>query len=327
MRRLPKPQKNSGEHNLNSWIGRPALTPYRRALPSLNALMTFEAAARHGSFTAAARELGVTQAAVSRQIQVLEQGFGVRLFHRAHRKVETTAAGALLAATLNDCFQRILATADLIRQPETTGTLTVGATLAFSHFWLLPRIADFRAAHPDVAIRIVTQDEPFDLARDDVDVLLHFGLGVPRGGTLVASAPDVVYPVGAPSFAATLTSLATPADLARAPLIANRAADPTWLDWPSWFEAVGSDRIEPRPALFFSSYTDCIQAAVGGQGIALGWHFLLERQLAAGQLVRVGSWHADPTARYQLVTNTRRSGASARAFCAWAAPAFERDGD
>ncbi len=162
------------------------MTPFRRALPSLNAMMTFEAAARRGSFTAAADELGVTQAAVSRQIQALEHEFGVGLFRRSHRKVELTPAGSLLAGTLTACFAQILETADRIRHPARSDMVTVGATIAFSHFWLLPRIAAFRSANPDVAIRVVAQDGPFDLAVDDVDVVVRYGTGTPRGGEILA---------------------------------------------------------------------------------------------------------------------------------------------
>lgn len=299
------------------------MTSFRRSLPSLNALLTFEAAARLGGFTRAARELGVTQAAVSRQVQALEHEFGVLLFRRSHRKVELTAAGTLLAGTLNSCFEQIRDTADLIRQPVQADTLTVGATVAFSHFWLLPRIAAFRALYPDIAIRIVTQDGPFDLAADDVDVIVRFGTGAPRGGDVLASLPDAVYPVAAPSLAEALVGIDTIAGLAEGPLIASDTPDVTWISWPDWFEAATGEAIAVSPTLRFSSYTDCVQAAVAGQGVALGWDFLVRPLVEDGRLVRVGTGRVIPAGRYQLVTATlRHQLPTVRRFVDWVRQAF-----
>lgn len=294
------------------------VTSYRRSLPSLNALLTFEAAARQGGFTRAAQELGVTQAAVSRQVQALEHEFGVLLFRRSHRKVELTAAGTLLAGTLNACFEQIRDTADLIRQPVQADALTVGATVAFSHFWLLPRIAAFRSLCPDIAIRIVTQDSPFDLAVDDVDVIVRFGTGAPRGGDVLASLPDTVYPVAAPSLAGTLSGIDTLAGLAEGPLIASDTPDATWISWSDWFEAATGAAVAVSPTLRFSSYTDCIQAAVAGQGVGLGWDFLVRPLVEDGRLVRVGTGSVIPAGRYQLVATTKRpQQAPARRFVDW----------
>lgn len=300
------------------------MKPFRRALPSLNALMSFEAAARHGSFTAAARELGVTQAAVSRQVQLLEEDFGVLLFRRAHRKVELTAAGTLLAGTLNACFDRIRDTTELIRQPLPEDTLTVGATVAFSHYWLLPRIAEFRAANPTVTLRIVTQDAPFDLIADDVDVVVRYGSGTPRGGEVLASVADVVYPVAAPALRDRLPAAADLDRLRSCPLLGSDAPDRTWITWPAFFEAAGVKTVGLRPALHFSSYTDCIQAAVAGQGVALGWDFLLARLIETGQLMRVSDRAVRPEGGYQLIVAARRRTEAAAAFVAWAERAFTR---
>src|SRR5262249_38643406 len=145
------------------------MVPFRRALPSVNALVTFEAAARLKSFTAAARELGVTQAAVSRQIRLLEDDIGVALFQRGHRRVEPTPAAGVLGTTLSNCFQTIYDTMAVIRQPREAEALTVGATVAFSHFWLLPRLSAFRERHPDLPIRIISQDAAIDLASGEMD--------------------------------------------------------------------------------------------------------------------------------------------------------------
>lgn len=303
------------------------MKPFRRALPSLNALMSFEAAARNGSFTLAARELGVTQAAVSRQVQALEADFGVLLFRRSHRKVELTAAGTLLAGTLTACFERIRDTAALLREPQQGEALTVGATIAFSHFWLLPRIAEFRAANPNVAIRIVTQDHPFDLLNDDVDVIIRFADGAPRGGEVFAQVPDVVYPVAARGLRGRLPEVVSVEALRECSLIASDTPDRIWISWPDWFEAVAGGPVPVKPALRFSNYTDCIQAAVAGHGVALGWDFLIQRLIKAGHLVRLPGCSVVPSGSYQLVAaSLKRHSSAVLSFVEWSRKAFETEG-
>lgn len=299
------------------------MTHFRRALPSLNALMTFEAAARHGSFTAAAAELGVSQAAVSRQVQALERAFGIALFRRSHRKVDLTAAGARLADTLTASFEQIRDTADRIRPPLQADGLTVGATVAFSHFWLLPRIAAFRAENPDLAIRVVTRDGPFDLDADDVDVIVRFGAGAPRGGEVLASVPDTVYPVAAPALAVRLAASGDVPSLAGYPLIASDTPDVTWISWSDWFERATGRPIAVKPTLRFTSYTDGIQAAVAGHGVALGWDFLVGALIADGRLVRLGTTDVVPAGRYQLVAApSRRHARTVVRFVDWCSRAL-----
>ena len=148
----------------------------RRQLPPMTALMAFEAAARLLSFTRAAEELGVTQAAVSRQIHALEEDFGLPLFNRLHRKVTLTAQGQALAAATSNAFGLIADAASDLRQGS-NDDLTISATVAFSHFWLLPRISEFSRRHPDTTLRIVSQDAMPALDQGDVDVAIRFGEG------------------------------------------------------------------------------------------------------------------------------------------------------
>jgi len=188
----------------------------RRRLPALGALVTFEAAARLGGFTAAAKEIGVTQAAVSRQVRALEDDLGARLFMRAHRRVELTAAGSVLALAVGQSLERIAETVDVIRQPEASVSLTVSATLAFSHFWLLPRLSSLLADHPEIKLRVLSQDLPVDLRDGTVDVALRYGRPPYRDGEVAASMSDEIFPVCSPSMLARLAPgrlEAWPADL------------------------------------------------------------------------------------------------------------------
>lgn len=290
---------------------------FRRSVSSLSALATFEAAARLKGFTRAAEELGVTQAAVSRQIKLLEADLNTPLFLRGHRKVELTPGGAMLARALTEAFDQVAEALDVLRRPLQQKTVTVGATLAFTHFWLLPRLPDFRAAHPDIQLRLVSQDSGFDIRRDTVDVLIHFGKPPIDGARCLAALPERVFPVCAPSLAATgkpLTSL---------PLIGCEWIDPSWLSWKKWAQLAGLSP-PPRPsALRFSQYTDAVYSAMAGEGVALGWQALVGPMLADGRLVRLGEAEVVPEeANLLLVPAARAPSRAARDFTDWLVAAF-----
>ena len=292
---------------------------FKKSMPSVNALVTFEAAARLRSFTAAAREPNVSQAAVSRQIRLLEDDFGQPLFQRGHRRVEPTSAGGVLGATLNRALKMISETVEVLRQPRGTETLTVGATLAFSYFWLLPRLSGFRDMRPDLKIRVVSQDEPFDLGTGELDVLMRFGVPPFPDGRAVAASSDMVFPVCSPGFAARLPSKPGPGDMMSLPLIGSDAPDPCWMFWPDWFERAGLGRRMPRTALQFNHYTDAVAAAVAGQGVALGWNMILHDLLERRQLVPLTDGIGVEATYNVLVPNRRRMGEAAAAFVAWIA--------
>src|SRR5687768_11161889 len=158
---------------------------FRRKLPSLTALLALEAAIRLRSVTAAAKELGVTQAAVSRQIALLEEDFGRPLFIRKHRMIEPTASCLILGASLAESFSNLADAVEIIRV-NTKEVVTIGATIAFSSFWLLPKLAEFRQAHPGVQIRVASQDADFNLDKGDVDIALRYGSPPFADGTIIA---------------------------------------------------------------------------------------------------------------------------------------------
>lgn len=298
-----------------------------RRLTSLSALVTFEAAARHMSFTRAAVELGVTQAAVSRQIRALEADLGTPLFRRGHRQVDLTRAGQLLSAAVTSGFDGIAETIARLRQLRSAEEVTVGATLAFSHFWLLPRLSRLRGVQPRVQMRLISQDERFDWRRDDVQIVVRYGPPLP-GDRTVAAIRDRIFPVCSPDF---LERHGHPADadaLFRLPLIASDWIDPSWPSWTDWAEAAGLGRLKLRPALRFTHYIDTIHAAINGEGVAMGWDNLLSVPLSDGRLVRLGTLCVVPQEGYSVVVrDDHRLSPQAERVIRWIADEFARQVD
>ncbi|MEN3791405.1 LysR substrate-binding domain-containing protein [Fulvimarina sp. MAC3] len=279
----------------------------RGTIPSLASLATFEAAARLGGFTKAAEELGVTQAAVSRQIKLLEGELHNTLFVRGHRRVDLTPAGQILARAVSLSFDAMAEAITQIRQPALTGTVTIGATHAVSHFWLLPRLKAFREANPAIKLRVLSQDNHFDLRSDDVDLVIRFGLPPFRDGLTVGSIADEVFPAASPAFAEELGENFSAQRLADIPLITNEIPDATWLSWRQWHADAGLGRFSEASTLRFSQYNDAVYAAIAGEGVVLGWRLLLSEVLASGRLVQIGGRTVRSAALYNVVIASRKT--------------------
>jgi LysR family transcriptional regulator, glycine cleavage system transcriptional activator len=260
----------------------------RRDLPPPTSLIAFEAAARLRNFTHAANELGVSQAAVSRQIQNLEDNLGVSLFHRGRRPLALTSEGLRLHDAVTTGLRQIAAVAADLRRAAQPGTVTVAASVAMTSLWLMPRVAAFREAHPDIALRVIAADPYTDPTRGEVDLAIRFGRGDWPGLTALPLFDDLVMPVAAPGFFAGRTAPRTQEDLLACPLLHLEDVDPTWIPWRAWFARHGLAQTQrPRDAFTFNAYPNMIQAAVDGQGVALGWAHLLRRELQRGDLVRI----------------------------------------
>jgi len=177
-----------------------AAVHFRKKLPSLTALVALEATIRHRSVTAAARELGVTQAAVSRQIALLEEEFGRPLFSRGHRAIEPTPSCLILGGALAEGFSNIADAVDAVRT-NASDVVTIGATIAFSSFWLLPKLAELRQMHPRIQIRVISQDAKFNLEAGEVDIAFRYGIPPFRDGTVIAARGDRMFPVCSPDYA------------------------------------------------------------------------------------------------------------------------------
>jgi LysR family transcriptional regulator of beta-lactamase len=244
----------------------------------LNALRAFEASARHLSFTRAADNLNVTQAAISHQIKALEERLDVILFRRSNRGLKLTDEGLALAPTLFEAFGAIDRLFERFEGSGVQEVLTVSAVGTFVVGALLERLPSFRAAHPGIDLRLLTNNNKVDLVAEGLDYAIRFGDGAWHGmdADLICSAP--LSPLCDPVMARTLRE---PADLLRTPLL--RSYRPQ--DWPAWFEAAGVENSTIRGPLFDSSLI-MAQAAMRGAGIALVPHDLFWREIEGGQLVR-----------------------------------------
>jgi LysR family transcriptional regulator, regulator of gene expression of beta-lactamase len=244
----------------------------------LNALRAFESSARHLSFTRAAQELNVTQAAVSQQVRSLEERLGTALFKRLPRGLAMTDEGLALRPVLSDAFDRIEAVLKQFDGGHFHEVLTVGVVGTFAVGWLMPRLKSFRDAHPFVELRLLTNNNLVDLATEGLDFAIRFGDGTWPGSlaTKLLDAPLAL--LCTPEIAA---RLARPDDLANETLLRSYRMD----DWMNWFAAAG---IAPRPVRgpVFDSSRLMVEAAIQGAGIALAPALMFEREINTGRLVR-----------------------------------------
>jgi DNA-binding transcriptional LysR family regulator len=260
----------------------------RQLLPSVGGLVVFEAAGRRSSFTAAARELGMTQAAVSYAVRRLERHLGTPLFHREHRQVRLTDAGARFFADVSLGLSHIHRSAEELRAIATGPHVTLSASTAFASFWMVPRLGRFRQDLPEVELRIQTADRDVDLIAENIP------LGI-RGGApdewpryeLAPLAPEEIYAVCGASYRAQHGIPATVEDLLSHILIHHEEPFRAAATWRDWLESAGVDgRLTPK-GLQINDYVLVVQAAIEGQGIALGWNHLTSRLVESGLLVRV----------------------------------------
>lgn len=285
----------------------------------LNALRTFEAAARHLSFNAAARQLFVTPAAVSHQVKHLEAYLGVALFQRHHRSVVLTAEGQALAATLGE----VLGQLDLAIDRAMSGAsaeLRVTTMESFAAKWLAPRLHRFHRAWPDIRVRIVTDDAHADFAREGFDVGIRYGPGGYAGVHAEPLMAAPLFPVCAPSLLAEASRpLARPDDLRHHTLLHDESASgrPGVPAWPDWLKAAGAAGVDAQRGPIFGSIYLAQEAAVAGHGIALGVAPLVEEDLRQGRLARPFAHVSDNAYRFWLVRSPAEPSASADAFCRW----------
>ncbi len=246
----------------------------------LNALRAFEASARHRSFTKAAHELFVTQAAISHQVKGLEERLGVKLFHRGPRGLMLSDEGVALLPALSESFDRIGRLLERFQDGRLREVLTVSAVGTFAVGWLLPRLRGFREAHPYVDLRLLTNNNRADLAAEGLDAAILFGDGVWPGAEAERLFAAPLTPLCTPEIAA---HLAHPADLARQTLLRSYRVQ----DWPGWCAAAGlaETAITARGPVFDASLT-MVQAALAGEGVALAPPTMFTRDLADGRLVQ-----------------------------------------
>lgn len=279
-----------------------------KKLPPLPMLQAFEAAARLQSFTAAARELGSTQSAVSQHVKRLESELGNRLFHRVHRGVRPTRTGTRLQRAVQEGLEHLTeGFARAHRQPSHE-VINVATDYALGTYWMLPRLRSFRAAHPNVDVRLVTAQQSVTPDQADVDIALLFGNGyeIPAPTRLLFR--EAVRPVCSPALLERFGSNLPEQPLAELPLLQLEADhDARWFDWPRLFRQLGI-ATEPRePELIFNNYTLLLQAALSGQGVAIGWSPFIEPLLESGALVALTRKPVRSDNGYQIVFPSTRS--------------------
>ena len=261
--------------------------PNRRyRLPQLGFIQGFEAAARNLSFTKAAEELFITQSAVSRQIKALEDHLGVTLFERRQRALALTESGHALYRVATDVLERLQAATDQLRASGRTRQLSLTTTTGFASLWLIPRLQRFTRLHPDVDVRISATMTVINLERSLVDLAVRYCRpeDVPERAirlfgeeVVVACSPSLLRDRSRP--------LKRPHDLKHHVLLHFDYAGAQFLDWGTWLTSLGIGDLRPTGALHFSQYEQMIQAAIAGQGVALGRQPLVSDLIQSGTLV------------------------------------------
>lgn len=285
-------------------------------------LRAFDAVARHLNFRLAAEEMALTQSAVSRQIQALEEEVGVPLFLRHTRAVELTAAGMQLLQAVNQALPRIDATVRQIRQSAGRRQVSVTTFASFASMWLIPRLEAFQRAYPDIDIRIDASDTSFDLELSDVDIAIRYAAvaRVPAGARRLFG--EYVTPMASPWLLKGGPAVRKPADVLGHTLIeAGDAYTPhlEWLTWRRWLDHNGLERAQPKRWLSFNYAYQMVQAALSGQGIVLARPPLVAESLARGELVELfpGTRLHSPMAYWLLLAARSGARTEVRAFTDW----------
>jgi len=289
----------------------------RQQLPPLDALVMFDAAARHMSFTLAADELNITQAAVSRQIRLLEEDLGIRLFVRAHRNVELTPEGRAFQHSVHSALLHLCDATNEIRHiPQ--ANIVVAVDQAIAGLWLTPRISEFFSLYPDVSIRIIASDSQSECLEERVDVAILHGDGYWPGFKPRLLFREEIFPVCSPAFIAKFGDIASPRALVDLPLIEHEDERWDWMNWRVWLTANNIELPHKHHKLLINNYAFMIRAAEAGHGVALGWRCLVDESLQSGRLVRpMKQTLTTKLGYYLLVRDQSQTNATVEAFADW----------
>ena len=293
-----------------------------RRLPPLNALSSFESAARHLSFSKAADELHVTHGAVSRAVRHLEDYLGVQLFTRATRSISLTLAGANYAAQVRDILDQLASATAATKGENSTGILSISTLDSFASRWLVPRLFGFRRLHGDIDVRLSTSERLADFVADGIDIAIRYGRGQYPGLEAELLMQEDLFPVCSPALLAGTHPLRTPADLKYQTLI----HDDFHIDWSMWLRAAGITGIDAHRGPRLTSSGQALQAAALGEGVVLGRSGLVGDDLAAGRLVRPFEFKMPAGLAYYLVYPPRAiQRKKVKAFRDWLFAEIERE--
>jgi LysR family transcriptional regulator, glycine cleavage system transcriptional activator len=284
-------------------------------LPPLNAIKAFEATARHLSFTKAARELCVTQSAVSRHVQALENELGAKLFTRHYRTIELTTKGEIYFRALRDAFDRIRDATEHIAGGSRTATLRLKLPPTFAIRWVVPRLARLHAIDRTFDVQITTSHSPVDFSREEIDVAIHSGEAPLPGTISTRLIGEVLTPVCSPALLRHGRALKEPQDLKRHTLLCSLHRP---LDWPSWIAAAGIEGVDGNSGLKFENSSLAYQAAIDRLGVAMAQTILVADDLASGRLVAPFKLQVPTNGAYFLAYPARsQSLAKVRRFEKW----------
>ncbi len=261
----------------------------RRQLPPLTSLAPFEAAGRLGSFSRAADELNLTQAAISRQIRSLENSLGVRLFERKRHGVALSSVGTDLLGEIGPALRTIAAASERARASvRSAKTVSIFCDVAIGGSFVIPRIGAVRRDLPDLTIRLVTSSELLETTSESFDIGLTTGRFVSDRFDVIEICGEEIFPVTSPKLAQGFKKRVKASDLVKAPLLHFAQPGRDWADWPRFLGHLGirAPKVEGFP---FTSYSVLLDAAEAGHGIALGWRLSVENRLRQGTLVRIGT--------------------------------------
>lgn len=291
-----------------------------KRLPPLRSLVAFEASARHLSLTRAAQELGITREAVSQHIRSLEDHLGVKLFERQHGSIALTAPGVRYHEIVQTSLESIANATGTVLGTERPEGITIATTIALASFWLTPRLAAFRVRFDHLNIHVRISDAPTESLPEDIDVALRYGDGNWKGFSSTLLFDVSSFPVCSPGYLKSHGPLTEPKDLLQHTLVNLDGVAHMAEDWRWWMEGFGVRVPRPLRVIGFDSYANVIQAAVDGQGVALGFTGILDDLLACGRLVRpIRAELSRGLGVYVAIPRRRTPSVAARGFVNWIA--------
>ncbi len=302
----------------------PTIPSSKRLLPSISMLAAFDAAARTGSFTAAAKELALTQGAISRQITVLEQQLSINLFQRHKQTICLTEAGKIYAKEINSALSHIRsATLNIMTNP-TGGILNLAILPMFGSRWLMPRLPDFLVKNPKITINTVSKLSPFDFSLEDIHCAIHFGKENWAHANSCFLMAEKTVPVCSPTFFKT-TGLAQAANICTSlleqPLLHISTRPNAWQQWfaERFIETENiNTQSKAKQGMHFEQFSIATNAAIAGLGVALLPKFLIESELERGELIVICNQPLSTQNGYYLVTpNDKQDYAPVIAFKKW----------
>jgi len=254
--------------------------------PSLNSVVVFESAGRHGSFTRAAEELGISQPAVSHAVRLLETELGLVLFDRRHKGVHPTQAGRYLLEQCSGGLAQIREALREVRLRDAEHQVTLVVSTATATWWLLPRIARFKQMHPRIELRCITTDRDLDLSRERIDLAITLGSGRFDHYQHWHFVDEEVFAVCSPRLLQAHGPMAGPSDLTRMPLLHLEERYKARIDWAGWLRRFGVVMKNNQTMFRFNDYSIVLQAAIEGQGVAQGWRHIVEPLIQQNLLIR-----------------------------------------